>query len=257
MHSQQQHHRQQSKLFEGLRPGDLTDSLSHRITIDQYKSKMGNDRDIIVVAFKANDKFPAVDLMEFIEKGYPMVLDADMSTGEEQDGKYAVFVELERTPKVAKELDNMLRGIGHLCNCSSWHFKYFKDINGYPFTTEKFEEIVPLTSSDYDRRLKGQKISEVEDVLDQGSTEIVDIDESNNLTISKAYTDNVEFKLEAVGTYDDLSQQLEGGFQLDESSNSQTMYLSKYLGNYEINKIDNKFLVRNGDKAIIISKERW
>lgn len=249
--------RQQSKLFEGLRPGDLRDMVSHRITIDQYNSKMGNDQDIIVVAFKVKDKFPAIDLMEFIEKGYPSVLDADMSTGEESDGEYAVFVELERTPKVAKELEDILRGLSQLCKCDSWHFRYFKDIPGYTFTKEKFEEIVPLTPEAYASRIKGQKIADVEDVLDQGSTEIVDIDESNTLTISKAYTDNVEFKLEAVGLYDDLARQLAGGLQLDESSNSQTLYLSKYLGNYEINKINNKFLIRNGDKAIIISKERW
>ena len=35
------------------------------------------------------------------------------------------------------------------------------------------------------------------------------------------------------------------------------MYLNKYLGNYDINKIENHFLIRNGDRAIILSKEIW
>jgi hypothetical protein len=50
---------------------------------------------------------------------------------------------------------------------------------------------------------------------------------------------------------------LQGGIQLDEASRGQTLYLEKYLGNYDINKIGNKFLIRNNDKAVIISKGDW
>ena len=97
--NQKQSNQLRPKLFEGLRGGDLEGLVSDRFTVDQYKSKMGNDADILVMAFKVTDKFPATDLMEFIEKGYPYVLDADMSTGEEKDGEYRVFVELEREEK--------------------------------------------------------------------------------------------------------------------------------------------------------------
>jgi len=53
---------------------------------------MGEDRDIVVLGFHVRDKNPAADLMEFIERGYTYILDADMSTGEESDGQYQVFV---------------------------------------------------------------------------------------------------------------------------------------------------------------------
>ena len=38
--------------------------------------------------------------MNFIEKGYARVLDADISTGENSRGKYNVFVELERNRRL-------------------------------------------------------------------------------------------------------------------------------------------------------------
>jgi hypothetical protein len=53
--------------------------------------------------------------MEFVEKGYKFILDADMSAGEEHDGKYQVFVEIERTPQLAEQLNELLKGIGQLC----------------------------------------------------------------------------------------------------------------------------------------------
>jgi hypothetical protein len=34
-------------------------------------------------------------------------------------------------------------------------------------------------------------------------------------------------------------------------------FLAKYIGNYDINKIGNKFLIRNGDRAVVIEKDRW
>lgn len=249
--------RQQPKLFEGLRPADLKGLVSHRFTIDQYKSKMGNDDTIVVLAFTVKDKFPAIDLMEFIEKGYTFVLDADMSTGEEAGGDYAVFVELQRTKKVSEEIDRLLKGISQLCDCYNWRFKYFKDVSSYDFTKEMFEKIVPLTPDEYTERSKAQKVTDVRAVLNKGPAEIADIDESNNITFKKPFTGNLVAALEAIGDYKTLSESLKGAIQLDQFSNGQTLFLEKYLGNYQIHKIDNRFLIRNGNDAIIIRKDRW
>ena len=67
------------------------------IEIDSYKSKMGNDADIVTLAFSIHGNEPAKDLENFIEKGYPFVLDADVTSGEQSDGTYKVFVEIERS----------------------------------------------------------------------------------------------------------------------------------------------------------------
>ena len=71
----------QRKLNESLRSGDLKNYVSEIFTVDQYKSKMGEDSDVIVLGFHVREKEPAIDMMEFIEKGYNFILDADMSAG--------------------------------------------------------------------------------------------------------------------------------------------------------------------------------
>lgn len=249
--------RQQTQLFEGLRASDLKDMVSKIFTVDQFKSKMGNDEEIIVVAFTADDKYPAIDLMEFIEKGYPFVLDADMSSGEETDGDYRVFVEIERTEKASINVDELLQGVGRLCGLKDWKFKYFRDHQEHEFTKETFDQIVPLDVQDYKERIKQQKVSDIGDVLNQGPAEIADIDESNNLTIRKQYAGDITVQLEAIGDYRTLESSLKGSIQLDESSNGQLLFLEKYLGNYEIHKINNKFILKNGDKAMIFRKDSW
>jgi hypothetical protein len=64
-------------------------------------------------------------------------------------------------------------------------------------------------------------------------------------------------KIIAVGEYNTLKDALKGALQLDESSRGQVLYLNKYLGNYDINKIEDHFLIRNGERAVILAKTSW
>ena len=57
-------------LEEGLRKHDLVDLVYPTFEVDKFRSKMGEDRDVCVVTFQAKDRYPARDLMEFIEKGF-------------------------------------------------------------------------------------------------------------------------------------------------------------------------------------------
>ena len=114
-------------LEEGLRKNDLEDMIYPLIEIDTFKSKMGEDQDVCVVTFQAKDRNPAKDFMEFIEKGYPFVLDADVSAGENKDGEYSIFVEIERSSRVADNIMEMIFGVSKLTNISNWDFKYYKN----------------------------------------------------------------------------------------------------------------------------------
>jgi hypothetical protein len=231
--------------------------VSPTFSLDQFKSKMGKDKDVVVMSFKVKEKLPATDLMEFIEKGYQFALDADMSTGEERDGQYSVFVELERTQDVPRQIMEILNGVGLLCDCKEWNFRYFKDMNLYDATEYALSEQLPLTEVDYSNKMLTLKQEKVTEFFNQGAIDSADIDEANNLAIHKPYAETLNLKLLALGDYNTIKESIQGGIQLDDNSRNQTVYLEKYLGNYEIHKLDNKFLIKNGDNAIIVQKEGW
>jgi hypothetical protein len=243
--------------MEGLQRADLKDMIDHIFTIDQFQSKMGDDKDIITLRFRAADKEPAIDLMEFIEKGYNFVLDADTSSGEERDGKYSIFVELERTKHAPEQIKDLLNGISQLCDCDSWRFRWYKDSSGYDFTEEEIKKCVPLTPEEYQRSVEGSDTAEVAEFFDQGALNSISLSEEKVITFTKPFAESLSAKLIAIGEYDILKNALQGALQLDESSRSQVTYLNKYLGNYDINKIENHFLIRNGDRAVILAKATW
>lgn len=243
-------------LTEGLRPGDLKEFVSELFTVDQYRSKMGEDRDVVVLGFRVKEKYPAIDLVEFLEKGYPYILDADMSSGEEHDGQYQVFVELERTTKLPGQLKHLLNGVSQLTDCYDWRFRYQKANHSVPFDEQAVMETIPLTKEDYDNRILEIKNGDISNFFDQGVAEVA-LEADNTLTFSKPYAGDLTAKFISIGEYDDVKDTVPGALSLDEGSQSEVTFLNKYLGNYDINKIGDKFLIRNGNKAVVIEKGRW
>ena len=242
--------------MEGLRKADLKDMIDPIFTVDHYQSKMGNDKDVLVLRFRAGDKEPAIDLMEFIEKGYPFVLDADMSSGEERDGEYSVFVELERNLDAPGHIEELLNGISRLCDIKSWRFRWYKDVQGHDFDKETASKVIPLTTEDYEQRVEENRVKGIAEFFDQGAIDEITV-EGENIRFKKPFSDPLNAKIVAIGEYDVLKCVLEGALQLDESSRGQVLFLNKYLGNYDINKIEGHFLIRNGQRAVILSKEIW
>ncbi len=141
-----------NKLFEGLEQNDLKNTISNKFSIDEFKSKMGDDADIIVVSFVAKDKSPAQDLMNFIEKGYDWVLDGDISAGESSSGEWSVFVELQRAKDAAEQICQLTSDISNLTDIDDWRFKYRKNLKYYDCSEENIRGAVPLTPEAYSRR---------------------------------------------------------------------------------------------------------
>ena len=261
----QQHNKKQQKvkqmnnkhnIFEGLRTGDLENYVSEVFSVDRYKSKMGEDADILVLSFKVKEKYPAIDLMEFVEKGYDFILDADMSAGEENDGQYQVFVEIERTLKLEEQLVELLGGIGQLCNCNKWQFKYQQGGKPVTFSKETISEQIPFTPEKYASKVLEIKEGDIKKFFNQGAVDL-ELQEDNTLIFRRPYAGDLQAKFIAIGDATSVEKQFPGALSLDESSQSQVFFLNKYLGNYEINKIGNKFLIRNGDQAVVFEKDRW
>lgn len=243
-------------ILEGLKGKDLRGFVSELFTVDRFKSKMGEDADIIVLGFKVKEKYPAIDLVEFIEKGYDFILDADMSAGEEYDGQYHVFVEMERTKRFPNQLKELLHGIGLLTDCYDWRFRYQSEPNSIELTQENISQKIPLTALDYKQYMFERKENDLKEFFNQGSTEL-SLDEENNITFKKPYSDNIKAKFVSIGDYENVKNSLPGPLDLSESGQGEVVFLNKYLGNYDIDKIGNKFLIRNGTQAVIIEKDNW
>ena len=154
-----------------LQPNDLKTFVNEIFTIDSYKSKMGQDKEISVLAFEVLTQEPAKDLMNFIEKGYDFVLDADISAGENRKGKYDVFVEIERDRHLPKNIGALLDDVSKLAGIDEWKYRYYKNVESKAFTIEDAENDIPLDSNTYESMINEYNQTELDRFFNKGVTE--------------------------------------------------------------------------------------
>ena len=143
-----------SNLFEGLEAGDLARLIHPELHVDEFKSKLGDDQDVIVLSFKVDSKEPANDLVAFIEKGYSWVIDADVSSGEMDDGSYIVFVELDRDEKAPDSIMDLMEDLMKLTEQSTedWRVRYYKAHKEQELSQEALESLIPLSPEAYEKK---------------------------------------------------------------------------------------------------------
>ena len=147
-------HQQHQQFNEGMERGDLKRLIHDELHIDQYKSKLGRDEDVAVLSFKVSTKEPGEDLVSFCEKGYDWIIDADVSSGELDDGSYLVFVELERDRNLPKHVMELVTDMLNLTeqDISEWRLYYHTDPTEYELTEENIAQAVPNTPEAYKQK---------------------------------------------------------------------------------------------------------
>jgi hypothetical protein len=242
-----------SSLKEGLRTNDLKDLVYPEFHIDTFKSKMGEDKDVCVIAFQARERLPAKDLMEFIEKGYDFVLDADVSSGENQKGEYTIFVELERTFDIAENIKEMLYGLRKLTGIKEWNFSYYKSPKKFLAIESNLKTQVPTDSDSYQKRLQEYRTEKTKKFFDKTVLDDLTIEEST-LTIIKPFGQNIRMEIVREGDTDEILQSLDAPLVEDESSISEIFWLTKVLGDYNISKYGDSFMFSNKDQAMLLKR---
>ena len=155
------------QINEGLKAGDLEGVIDKRFSIDQYKSKMGDDKNIMVLAFTVEGLAPAKDLERFAETGYKEILDADATPGTMADGKHKVFVEFARQDGVIMHIMKFLEDLKKLTNIEEFEYTYHKSENPTLVSAGTMQEMVPTTPDAYEQRVNEMKMGEAKNFFDK------------------------------------------------------------------------------------------
>lgn len=236
----------------GLHKGDLKDLVYNIFEIDSYKSKMGSDRDIVTISFSTLTKESGEDLVDFIEKGYNFVLDADVTAGEQSDGTYKVFVEMERRSSVPQEIVELINGLKNLCELDNFKYRYYKSFESNEIEEELLSQSIPLTAEDYEQIVNESNLNNYKNFFSKSFIENVSVNE-NIITIKKAYADPLSFEFIKFDDKNIILESIEGKFNLMESY-PEILFLTKYIGDYNISKYGEELIFENGNKALIVKR---
>jgi hypothetical protein len=242
------------QLKEELLSGDLEDLIQHIFEIDSYKAKIGNDRDVVVLSFTTETYAAATDLVNFIERGYDFVLDADKTPGELNDSTYRVFVEIPRTKQISSQIMELLDGIGKITNLSDFRFRYYKSFHSELATEEKLKEMVPGSKEDYEIRINSQNMNNFSNFFNRSYLESINMVD-NTIVLQKKFAQPLHLKMVDFGNSTDINNKLTGKkMMIEQRDIGEIIFLTRYIGGeYNISKFDNKFVFENNKHSLVVT----
>ena len=128
------------QIDEAISKGQLRNLVDAIVSIDQYKSKIDEDRNMVVLAFEVMNEMAAGDLSNFIETGAYDVEDTEVSASTNVDGNYMIYVEMRRGSKLHETIRKILEDVSKLTEIESWQYNTGK--NGIPQNIDNLEEMI-------------------------------------------------------------------------------------------------------------------
>jgi len=236
----------------GLRENDLQDLIVPMFEIDSYKSKMGSDKDICVMSFNVLEKAAADDLVQFIESGYNFVLDADATSGEQSDGYYRVFVEMEREEGIAKQIMELADGVSRLTG-SEFKYRYYKGFKPNELTIESLQDTVPTDAESYDELVNESNLNNFKNFFNNSYVDEIFMEDENDLIVKKMYADPLGFKVKDFGSTTEILESIEEKINMNDYA--EILFLTKYLGDYNISKFGDKTItLEQADKMLVVER---
>ena len=241
------------RLNEGLLAGDLKFLVDNIFEVDSYASKMGEDKDIVVLSFTVNSQNPANDLVEFVENGYDFVLDADISPGELDDGKYKVFVEIERNKRIHEQILELLNGVKNLAEINDFKFRYYKSFHSLDATRENLDGTIPKSKNDYEVSIQENHLNNFSNFFGRSFLEQVSVD-NNDIVFQRKYAEPLRMRIKDFGKTTEVYETIKGPIMLESKDISEVLYFTKYIGNYNITKVGGQFIFENEGYALALEK---
>lgn len=138
-------------IAEGLEYHDMMGLVKPTAHIDEFESRMGSDEDVVVVSFYVRNNQAADDLVNWLEKGYDFVLDADRSPGEIKPNRYLVYAEFRRVPEFVENFNRVMTELPSITAVDADKFKIRMGKKYFPYSTQAIKENVALTPAAYNK----------------------------------------------------------------------------------------------------------
>ncbi len=148
-------------LTEGFNNNDLKGIVDSRVGIDEYAATMGDDEDVITLTFKVEGFSAARDLVDWFERGYRWVLDAQASEGAVDDTNgFLVFVELERRIRAISQIIELLEDLETLTDIKLGEWEIHINGGKVQADSRTLKQVIALSPKQYREQTAGSEVAE-------------------------------------------------------------------------------------------------
>jgi hypothetical protein len=165
-----------------------------------------------------------------------------------------VYVELERNRHVAKQIRELLDGIEMLTGEEKIRFRYYKSFRSQDASIENLESAIPSDPKSYKEKLESHSLDNFSNFFSNSYADNLNVvDES--ITFKRIWKDAVKFNIITSGSKQDVYQSIQGPIMLESSAIAESIFLTKFIGNYNITKVGNFFIFENSGWAVALERK--
>ena len=188
------------------------------IEIDSTKVKWVKTKTLWLCPFPCKVKVLPM-IPKFVESGYDFVLDADKTSGEQADGKFRVFVELERNNKVPTNILEIVDGVKKLSEIEDFRFRYYKNFRSSLVDETNLSEQIPLDAESYEIKINETQLENYKNFFQNSYVDEIVMNESR-ITFFKKYAQPMSFDFDRFGNTEDIQKEVTESFDVNKMPRS-------------------------------------
>jgi hypothetical protein len=159
-------------LNESLDYHDLEGQMLPVVSVDEYAAHMGKDSEIVTLAFTIKSEAAGNDLVDWFERGYDWVLDAQVSEGEIKPGQYLVFVEMNRRTSVPKRIIELLDDLETLTALPVKDWTIVVDDEEYSPEEDVLKQVITISPHDYRETEEVEEEEEINEMRERAGLDV-------------------------------------------------------------------------------------
>jgi hypothetical protein len=146
----------------------------------------------------------------------------------------------------------MLDGISKLGDIDKFKFRYYKNFHSKDATLEELTNVVPSDPDGYVVLANESNLNNFKNFFNKSFVDEIDMI-NETVYIKKKYADPLAFEFVDFGDTLKTVDKIDGVFDLMESY-PEILFLTKYIGDYNISKYGDKLVFENEDKALVLKR---
>jgi hypothetical protein len=133
-------------------------------------------------------------------------------------------------------------------------FRYFKNFRSEPATLENLIAAIPKDKNAYEVATEEQNLNNFSEFFKRSYADKIQVvDES--ITFKRIYSEPIVFDIITSGPKEEVYRSVNGPIMLESKSMAEVMFLTKIIGNYNINKISDNFIFENSGWAVVLKRK--
>jgi hypothetical protein len=114
---------------------------------------------------------------------------------------------------------------------------------------------VPTTPDQYENKINEVQMENVDNFFNKSYLESIELND-DQLTLGKPFNGSLDLVISDFGLRQRIYESVQGAFQMNPNDISEILYLTKFIGPYNINKVNNKFIIENNGYALVAEMKR-